>query len=532
MALVVFLVISNFLHAQQPPGGWKDGPTNTPLDSWSFNDHTNWTSDLGYQPISFTNLNFSNLGNGDSLVVDTNIPAWLQYNFYEADGTTNLTVDVGSVTFWFAADWSSTNDANGGLGPQEWGRLLEVGGYTPDSSYGWWSIYVDDAGANLYFSAQTNDNSGNTYTISAPIDWTTNYFHFVALTYSSTDVSLYLDGQLATNDPGGLNVWPGNDVLSNGFYIGSDSNGVLQAHGLFNTVATYNYPLASNDVQTIFNWDYTYYVISPWNIPYMNAMNSAPSSPSTNGPDADVITGTGYLQLVSSGAGITSSNVWITNVVATATGSGTNMMVLKFTIQGGTNGVPYDVFANSVLSFGTNGIPWAWMGQGNHGNTYQLTNLPNTACFLILGTPLDSDGDGLTDAYEKLVSKTCPTNYSTDGTGMSDGWEILYFGHTGIATNADQDGDGLSNYQEFLMRSAHYNPTVWDSNTNGVSDAYEDYSGDGLANLMKAYFGGNMMTNNPAWKLDADGDGLPDLYETMAGSGGSGLPGYSKNPIP
>ena len=264
------------------PGDGSFGPTNSPLDSWSFQDNTNWTSDFGYAPVSFTNLNFSHLGNGASLVVDTNIPAWLQYNVYEDDGTTNLTVDVGSVTFWFAADWSSTNDANGGLGPQEWGRLLEVGGYTPDSSYGWWSIYVDDAGANLYFSAQTNDGSGNTYTLSAPIDWTTNYFHFVALTYSSTNVSLYLDGQLATNDPGGLSVWPGNDVLANGFYIGSDSNGVLQAHGLFNTVATYNYPLASNDVQTIFNWDYTYYEISPWNTAMDNIV-SAPTSASTNG---------------------------------------------------------------------------------------------------------------------------------------------------------------------------------------------------------------------------------------------------------
>jgi hypothetical protein len=518
-----------------PPGG-KFGPTNTPLDSWSFNDHTNWTSDLGYSPISFTNLNFSNLGNGRSLVVDTNIPAWLQYNVYEADGTTNLTVDVGSVTFWFGADWSSINDTNGGFGPQEYGRLLEVGGYTPDSSYSWWSIYVDDGGTNIYFSAQTNDGSGNTYTISTPIDWTTNYFHFVALTYSSTNVSLYLDGQLATNDPGGLSVWPGNDVLSNGFYIGSDSNGVLQAHGLFNTVATYNYPLASNDVQAIFNWDYTCYAISPWNIPYMNAMNSAPSSPSTNGPDADVITGSGYLQWVTNTAncvyGTNAYQIWITNVVATATGSGTNKMVLTFTIQGGADGALYDVFANSVLSFGTNGIPWAWMGQGYHCNTYMLTNLPNTACFLILGTPLDADGDGLTDAYEKLVSKTDPNNYSTDGTGMSDGWEILYFGHTGgISTNADLDGDGLSNFQEFLMRSAGYNPTVWDSNTNGVSDAYEDYSGDGLANFMEPFFGLNFMNNNPSWESDTTGDGLPDAYRTMAGSGALGLPAYSKNPI-
>jgi hypothetical protein len=530
--------------AQLPPG-FKGGPTNAPLDSWSFyDDHTNWTSDLGYAPVSFTNLNFSYLGDGASLVVDTNIPAWLQYNVYENDGTTNLTVEVGSVTFWFAPDWSSTNDANGGLGPQEYGRLFEVGGYTPDSSYGWWSLYVDEAGANLYFSAQTNDGSGNTYTLSAPIDWTTNYFHFVALTYSSTNVSLYLDGQLATNDPGGLSIWPGNDVLSNGFYIGSDSNGIYQAEGLFNTVATYNYPLDSNDVQEIYDSEHTIYMINPYNIPYMDALQSAQTTNTTFTPYSDVITGPGNLQRIGSASscvnGTNAWNVWITNVVATMVGSGTNATInLEFTIEGGSNGVPFDVFVNSVLSFGTNGVPWAWEGQGYQCNTYLLTNMPNTTCFLILGTPQDSDHDGLTDAYELLVSKSNPTNYSTDGTGMADGWEVLYFGHTGIDPNGDPDGDGLSNYQEYQMYSAGYDPVNWNSITNSVvGDGYQDYSGDGLANLMEAAFGGNMLTNNPTWKANTSGDGFPDEYKTMVGLNTNsaapvlGLPPYSKNPIP
>jgi hypothetical protein len=521
--------LAGAVHAQIDPGSGKFGPTNAPLDSWSFNDHLNWTSDSGYQPTSFTNLNFAVIGNGRSLVVDTNVPAWLQYNVYENDGTTNLTVDSGSVLFWFGPNWSSADDTNGGFGPQEYGRLLEVGGYTPDSSAGWWSIFVDDGGTNIYFSAQTNDGSGYTYTLSAPIDWTTNYFHFVALTYCSTNVALYLDGVLATNDPGGLPVWPGSDVLANGFNIGSSSNGLNQSHGSFNTVATYNYPLNSNDVQTVFNWEYSYYQISPWNQAMFNLV-SAPTS-ATNGAVPDVIIGPGFLQLVSSGTGITNSNVWITNVVVTANGSGTNNMVLQFTIQGGSNNVPYDCFANSALSFGSNGVPWSWMGQGFHGNTYLLSNLPPTACFLILGTPQDSDNDGLTDAYERLVSKTDPNNPSTDGTGMWDGWEIYYFGHSGIDPNADPDGDGLSNMQEFNMRAASYNPLAWDSNTNSVSDGYEDYSGDGLANFMEPFFGLDFMNNNPTWKSDTTGDGLPDAYQTMAGSGALGLPSYSKDPI-
>ena len=42
-----------------------------------------------------------------------------------------------------------------------------------------------------------------------------------------------------------------------------------------------------------------------------------------------------------------------------------------------------------------------------------------------MGTPLDSDGDGLTDAYELLVSHTDPHNPYSNLDGILDGWEIL-----------------------------------------------------------------------------------------------------------
>jgi hypothetical protein len=81
IALARTFMVAGFLFyaigavAKLPPG-----PTNLPLDSWSFWDHTNWTSDAGYAPVSFTNLDFSCLGNGASLVVDTTNAAWLAYH--------------------------------------------------------------------------------------------------------------------------------------------------------------------------------------------------------------------------------------------------------------------------------------------------------------------------------------------------------------------------------------------------------------------------------------------------------------------
>ena len=175
-------------------------------------------------------------------------------------------------------NWSSSSDTNGGFGPQEFGRLFEVGSYTPDSSYGWWSIFVDAGGTNIYLAAQTNDVSSNmTVYLSAPIDWTTNYFHFVAVTYSPTNTALYVDGDLVTNGAP-MTIYPGADVLTNGFYVGSDSNGFYQAHGLFNTVETFNYPLSADDILANFNYDLTWYRISPWNLAMELSSSIAPST--------------------------------------------------------------------------------------------------------------------------------------------------------------------------------------------------------------------------------------------------------------
>lgn len=231
LTIVVATVIGfgNNAQASAPilPGGGY-GPTNQPLDTWSFQDSTGWLDDSNNAPISFTNLAYSYLGDGASLVVNTNLAAWLNYNIYEpGTGNTNLMVDQpGSLTFWFAPQWATTNG-----GPGQWSQLIDVGEWTNDASIGYWGLSVDEPGSNLWFSVQ--DGFGDTYALSTPISWTTNYFHFIALTYSPTNVSIYLDGQLATNDPGGLNLWPSTPVIaSSGVFFGSDPNGLMQAQGV------------------------------------------------------------------------------------------------------------------------------------------------------------------------------------------------------------------------------------------------------------------------------------------------------------
>jgi hypothetical protein len=438
--------LSRPIHAQGLPGGTNSYTGYAPLDSWTFLNSTNWTSDKGYAPVSFSNLAFSPLGNGASLVVNNTNAAWLRYNVQESDGTTNFSPSVGTVTFWFAPSWSGTNQ--GGTGPGEYGRLLEAGAYTANSSLGWWSIYVDPAGANLYFSTQTNDLSGTYHTfVSTPIAWTTNYFHFVALSYSATNTALYLDGGLVTNGPP-LTVYPSQSALANGFFIGSDTNGIYQAQGLFNSVATYNVPMDGGTIQAIFNQTFPYYMMSPLNTA-MFTLFSASSSPTYTG-GYNAISGAGYLQWAANAPvvnGATAYQVWLTNLTATAAGGGT--MNVRFTIEGGQAGYFYDVFATGYLQSPITNAIWAWLGQGQQATTYTVS-IPSANAFLILGTPLDSNGDGVSDAYSLLVAHIDPNTAQTDAFGVPYAWYV----QNGLSPQSalqDPDQDGLLNYQEYFF---------------------------------------------------------------------------------
>lgn len=470
LAVVLLAGLVPTVRASAPYPGGTNFFSYTPLASFSFADTNVWTSDQGYAPIFATNLGFSILGNGSSLVIGATNPVCLNYYVYQpTNGATNLVVNGrGSLTFWFGPDWSSTN--TGGNGPGDWSQLIDVGEWTTNAAYGYWGLSVDPAGENLWFVTQ--DALGDTYSLSAPISWTTNYFHFIALTYSSTNVSLYLDGVLATNDPGGLSIWPSSTAISNGFFIGSATNGSETANGLFDDIYTYNVPVDAGTIGTWFDEEYGWYILNPYNMRYMSNLHSAGSSPSYTST-YDVISGSGGLIPDGTITAISSSAVWLTNITATAGTGGT--MNVTFAIQGGSDNVPYDVFANSVLGFGPAQPAWVWMGQGYHGKKYELTGLPNMACFLMLGTPYMSNSyDGLTDAYEWLVLQINPEGSQFDTNGVPYAWyaENGLIPLTGNLGSQDPDADGLLNYQEYFYGSrplVNEGTNIWVGVQNGTS---------------------------------------------------------------
>jgi hypothetical protein len=416
-------------------------PTNSIgwLDYWPFSDTKNWTTELGYAPISFTNLSVSDWGDGMALLMDSPDPAWLQYAVTESDGTTNITTTTGSWMFWFMPNWAGAN--TNGTGPGVAGRLIEVGASNSAASYGWFSLYLDSPGTNITFSAQTNNGTTTNY-LSSSICWTSNRWHFIVLTFSPTNSDLYIDTVLAASGPG-VTIRPPADVLSNGFYLLSDETGELQAQGAMDDFVTYNVVLDTNTITQTYKALEIYYLLNPLNPSSWASPNfsPAPSSP-VAGSSFQAISGPGDLECVGTNVatvGTNMWNVWFTNVAVTV---GTNLapvlasngavvyvtnplVNLTFSIAGGSNGVYYDVFATPALTMPPSNGVWSWMGQGVAGSRFTIANLTNGAVFLLLGTPYDPDGDGLTVAYERLVSHSNPYSNSINP-AMLNGWAVLW----------------------------------------------------------------------------------------------------------
>jgi len=404
-----------FAGSPPAPPALPGPPPGVLLSAWNFND-TNWLSSRGYAPLSFTNIDNVDDWDRNALQVDNSDPAWLAYRGVENDGHTNLTCDRGTISFWFIPNWESTN-VDGGTGPSNWAQLIDVGMWTSNATYGWWSLYLNPAGTSINFSAQTN-GAGVDY-LNYPISWDWNTWHLITLTYSSTNSLLYLDGQVATNGAGVVYL-PPDAALTNGFFIGSGNTGLAQAHGLFEDLRTYSYQL---DAVIISNY---YAGVLP-DLPTTGGFSMDGSSPpfpgdGTNGSGG----GVGFSGL---GGPIFGTNDLNLNIVGLSSAHDLSYLVI-YPPWNETNGV-WDMFGTTNLAFSVGGLNltnWVWvLRTGIWQTNVTATNFSITdQSYFRLGTMLDSDGDGLTDAYERLVSHTDPNNSDSDGDGISDGYEYLY----------------------------------------------------------------------------------------------------------
>jgi len=405
-------------------------PTPPPgrlLNIWEFDTNT-WRGAFSTLPISYTNIDQVEDWSGTALQVDSTNAAWLQYRIVESNNRTNLTCVRGTVQFWFVPNWSSNDTNQNGTGPGDYGRFIDVGTWTNDASIGWWSLYLNSDGTSITFSSQS-EGQGTNY-LSAPISWDSATWHLISLTYSITNTALYIDGQLAASGDGVLYV-PGAEVMTNGFFVGSDNTGMDQIHGQMDILQTFNYPLDPMDIADDFDYE---------------------------NPNLTLTAGAGGTQTMDSGGmfpggggdtgGGTTSNAQ--NNQPYIPDYGTNLCFMQPTIVSNylvgivSNTQPdilYEIQGRADL------IQGDWISYGFFNGSELANWSPSSVAASTSG-----------NLFLRIRSWQ-----DTTGTGIPDWWWLKYFGQT---TNVDAGvslaGDGLNNWQKFQMG---VNPTNY-LNTN------------------------------------------------------------------
>ena len=156
----------------------------------------------------------------------------------------------------------------------------------------------------------------------------------------------------------------------------------------------------------------------------------------------------GYMEDLYGGVAIAHDhNAFINEAVDLMATDPTDMVLTNFAYASGLLGAYYQA-GSALTNQGSRTAPAAGLfhyttttNQAQEG----LSQVDIGLHYIALGTdgkPIDSDTNGVPDYLD-----------DADGNGLPDIWELQYFGHIGVNPYDDPDGDGLSNYQEYLANS-------------------------------------------------------------------------------
>lgn len=368
----------------------------------------------------------------------------------DATGRLSVATDAGAFGFWFKADWTST--AAGGGGPGYAARLVEMVAVGDKQAAAGWSLQTSADGSALVLVGA----DGTETLLKAGIGWVPGEWHWVVINYGAK-TELWLDGALAAEGAGTVALPP----KVAGLVLGSTVLGSETAGGEFEDVSAFRRPLTERQVGFYYQGMKRRSLLGPISAAEEAAVAAARAKWIAERKALGVAdSGGAMMRFATSGASavcVTNGPVFLTNTVCYFT---TNEgWTVGFDIAGGTNGVLYDIFsATNLLGNHITNSLWRWEDVGYTCNSYTFTNQATNQTFYVLGMPLDSDFDGLTDAYEKLVSQTDPNNPDTDGDGVRDGDEVLIF-HTD-PNNQDSDGDGVIDqpFKVYITRPASVSP--------------------------------------------------------------------------
>lgn len=336
---------------------------------------------------------------GMALRLNSTGPAAVRFGVRQANQLGEFSVRHGSLSVWIRPHWTT-----GGTGsPTQRTPLIEVGTATPER-LGWWALCLAPGGGEL--TLHTQSGGVEAIPLRAPVSFTANQWTHLALTWSSSRTALFVNGQRLGTGPG-VTRWP---LLAErerwGWGIGGDGTGLLQVRADFDTLLTFNFPLDDAAVPRL----------------------AQQRSPSVAGLDS----------------GIVRTGLWLQP-------TGEQNGIRQGLLHGTVAGLAYELFGAPKAEG-----PWRLEDRFNGLNTQTAYGLPvgdGLNLFLVAASFEDTDGDGLSDEYEKRVSRTSLTNPDTDGDGMPDGWEAEHGLDPRLADDgvADPDQDGFPNELEYRL---------------------------------------------------------------------------------
>jgi hypothetical protein len=160
-----------------------------------------------------------------------------------ANGSRNFAADQGTIRFWFRPDWSSVTQ--GGQGPGDYVRLLELvalGGKEPQVV---WSLYFNPEGTAVYLSGQ--GVGGPMDFLKAEVNWTAGQWRMLALAYDDGGTTLTLDRAAVAVGPAlpPVATWQ-RDALA--LVVGSALSGAGMAQGEFEELCTFDQAVALKEL--------------------------------------------------------------------------------------------------------------------------------------------------------------------------------------------------------------------------------------------------------------------------------------------
>lgn len=337
----------------------------------------------------------------------------------------NVAPAHGAVRFWLSPDWTSAATNSSDTGPGHYARLLELVDLSGTLPVTRWSLYMNVGGDTIYLSGQAE--GGVADLLEAPIEFHAGEWRMITLCYSPTNTALWCDTNVVATGEGVLA--PTAAAANLGLVVGSDVFAANPAEGQFEELTTFDYWPNAADQQFYFHGNIDDVALGPISAEEEAALAEQRAEWKAL-MEAEGKGGGGMAMMLMSGGTtdcLTNVPLHITNSVCVFVDTNQGWTV-TFDVQG-TN-APADIFTttNLIGNNVTNAL-WTWLERGPSCSTYQYTSRPDAGALFILGTPLDSDLDGLTDAYENLVSKTNPNVWSqpdTDGDGLPDAWELAH----------------------------------------------------------------------------------------------------------